>query len=76
MQAPHGDVSVFARGLTQRVGTRLYFGDEPAANAVDPVLTALPGSERRATLIAAPSPDGYCFDIVLQGDHETVFFAV
>ena len=76
LQAPHVDVSVFARGLTQRLVTRLYFGDEATANAVDPVLTALPDAERRATLVAAPSPDGYRFDIVLQGDHETVFFAV
>ena len=76
LQAPHVDVSVFARGLTQRLVTRLYFADEPAANAADPVLTALPDAERRATLVAAPSTDGYRFDIVLQGDHETVFFAV
>jgi len=76
LQAPHVDISVFARGLTQRVVTRLYFGDEPVPNAADPVLAALPDAERRATLVAAPSPDGYRFDIVLQGDHETVFFAV
>ena len=76
LQAPHVNLSVFARGLTQRLVTRLYFADEASANAADPVLAALPDAERRATLVAAPSPDGYRFDIVLQGDHETVFFAV
>lgn len=75
VQAPHIDVSVFARGLLDRVVTRVYFADEPVANAQDPVLSALP-AERARTLVAARSPDGYLFDIVLQGPDETVFFAV
>ena len=37
-QAPHVAVSLFARGLLDRVVTRIYFGDEPAANAADPLL--------------------------------------
>jgi protocatechuate 3,4-dioxygenase, alpha subunit len=73
--APHIDVSVFARGLLDRLVTRAYFGDEPEANAADTVLGALPDA-RRATLIAAVSTDGYRFDICLQGDGETVFFDV
>jgi protocatechuate 3,4-dioxygenase alpha subunit len=73
-QAPYVDVSVFARGLLDRVVTRIYFADE-AANADDPVLAAVdPG--RRATLVARPAGDGYAFDIRLQGEHETVFFAL
>jgi len=76
LQAPHVDVSVFARGLLDRVVTRLYFGDEPEANAGDPVLSGIADEARRATLVAAPESDGYRFDIRLQGDHETVFFAV
>jgi len=72
MQAPHLDVSVFARGLLNRVVTRIYFADEPA-NATDPVLATVP-AERRGTLIAVPSEDGYRFDIRLQGADETVFF--
>ena len=43
-QAPHIEVSVFARGLLQRVVTRIYFPDEEAANAADPVLAALPAT--------------------------------
>ncbi len=38
-EAPHLDVSVFARGLLDRVVTRIYFPDEADANATDPVLT-------------------------------------
>ena len=71
-QAPHLDVSVFARGLLNRVVTRVYFADEPA-NATDPVLSGVP-AERRDTLIAVPDGDGYRFDIRLQGTDETVFF--
>ncbi|MEJ3744070.1 protocatechuate 3,4-dioxygenase subunit alpha [Actinomycetes bacterium KLBMP 9797] len=74
-QAPHIDVSVLARGLLHRVVTRVYFADEAAANAADPVLSAVPES-RRATLVATPDTEGYRFDIRLQGDHETVFFAI
>jgi protocatechuate 3,4-dioxygenase alpha subunit len=67
---------VFARGLLNHVFTRLYFADE-GANADDPVIQCVP-PERRTTLVAQPSErDGvtvYRFDIVLQGDYETVFF--
>jgi protocatechuate 3,4-dioxygenase alpha subunit len=75
LQAPHVDVSVFARGLLDRVVTRIYFADEDAANAEDPVLCSLSGDQRQ-TLIAQPTDDGYRLDIHLQGERETVFFAV
>ena len=70
------DVSVFARGLLARLVTRAYFPDEEEPNAADPLLAALPGPEARATLVAVAAPDGYRFDIRLQGEGETVFFAV
>lgn len=73
-QAPHIDVSVFARGLLDRVVTRIYFPDEPATES-DPILAGVDPA-RRPTLIARPGDDGYVFDIVLQGEHETLFFAV
>jgi protocatechuate 3,4-dioxygenase alpha subunit len=76
LQAPHIDVSVFARGMLDRVVTRIYFADEAEANAEDAVLRSLPDDEARRTLIATPSADGYTFDIHLRGEHETVFFAV
>jgi protocatechuate 3,4-dioxygenase alpha subunit len=75
LQAPHIDVSVFARGLLHRCVTRIYFADEQEANATDQVLRSVPG-ERRDTLLAQPTDDGYRFDIRLQGPGETVFFAV
>jgi protocatechuate 3,4-dioxygenase alpha subunit len=76
LQAPHVDVSVFARGLLHRIVTRLYFGDEQAANAEDPLLRSV-DPERRHTLIARPAGDGgYRLDIRIQGPDETVFFAL
>jgi protocatechuate 3,4-dioxygenase, alpha subunit len=74
VEAPHLNVSVFARGLLDRCVTRLYFPGEHPANDNDPVLQAVPPA-RRPTLIAAPAGDGLLrFDIHLQGPHETVFF--
>jgi protocatechuate 3,4-dioxygenase alpha subunit len=75
LQAPHVDVSVFARGMLDRVVTRIYFADEEQANAEDVVLRGL-SDEQRATLVAQPSADGYTLDIHLQGERETTFFAV
>lgn len=75
LQAPHIDVSVFARGLLNRCVTRIYFADEPAVNAQDTVLESVPAA-RRDTLLAQPSDDGYRFDIRIQGEHETVFFDI
>ena len=85
-EAPHLDVSVFARGLLDRLVTRLYFPDEAAANDRDPVLSAVDEPGRRQTLIARaepadpgdPSGPGTVlrFDIRLQGAGETVFFDV
>ena len=75
LQAPHIDVSLFARGLLDRVVTRIYFADEADANAEDAVLQTVP-ADRRDTLLATPTAVGYRFDIDLQGDRETVFFAV
>jgi protocatechuate 3,4-dioxygenase alpha subunit len=74
-QAPHIDVSVFARGMLHRCVTRIYFADEEQANAADPVLAAVP-PDRRGTLLAERADDGYRFDIRLQGPGETVFFDV
>ncbi|MTD52762.1 protocatechuate 3,4-dioxygenase subunit alpha [Amycolatopsis pithecellobii] len=74
-QAPHIDVSVFARGLLNRVVTRIYFADKAAENAADEVLRSVP-EERRHTLVAQKTEDGYRFDVRLQGEGETVFFDV
>ena len=71
--APHLNVTVFARGLLRHLATRMYFPDEAAANAHDPVLGQVDPA-RRETLIARAQGAVMRFDIRLQGDPETVFF--
>ena len=66
---------MFARGLLKRLVTRMYFPDEMEANATDPVLSRL-DDRARETLVARPDGDGLRFDIVLQGEGETTFFAI
>ena len=75
-QAPHIAVSVFARGLLKRLVTRIYFPDEEAANAADPLLSSIEDPEARSTLIALQLDGGLHFDIHLQGDRQTVFLDV
>ena len=75
-QAPHIDVSVFARGLLNRLVTRIYFPDEADANADDPVLSLIDDQAERETLIAKPQDGALRFDIRLQGDGETAFFVI
>lgn len=79
-QAPHIAVWLVARGINNGLHTRLYFSDEAAANAADPVLNSIEWEARRSTLIAQRSErDGqivYRFDIRLQGHGETVFFDI
>jgi protocatechuate 3,4-dioxygenase, alpha subunit len=74
-QAPHVDVSVFARGLLHRLVTRIYFPEHADAHAADPVLASVP-AERRGTLVAVRDGEGYRFDVHLGGPAETVFFEV
>ena len=66
-------MSVFCRGLLNRVVTRIYFPDE-VRNATDPVLVGLGDDAGR--LVAERTDDGFRFDIRLQGDGETPFFAL
>jgi protocatechuate 3,4-dioxygenase, alpha subunit len=74
-QAPHINVSIFMRGLLNRLVTRIYFsGDE--RNGADEVLS-LVDPARRSTLLARPDPlrpNAYRWDVFLQGPDETVFF--
>jgi protocatechuate 3,4-dioxygenase alpha subunit len=72
-QSPHLSVLVFARGLLKPVRTRMYFPDEEEANAADPVLSAI---DDPSTLVARTADDALEFDIRLQGEAETVFFAL
>ncbi len=68
---PYVELSVFARGLLQRVLTRAYLAGGP-----DPLLDTL-APERRATLLADvdAARTSARFDVHLQGEQETVFLA-
>ena len=80
VQAPHINLWIVARGINVGLNTRIYFEDEVAANAADPVINLIEWEKRRATLLAKRSErDGqvvYRFDVCLQGDNETVFFDI
>lgn len=75
-QAPHLNVLVFARGLLDRLATRMYFDDD-RSRETDPFLLSVP-EDRRDTLVArrdpGTTPAVYRYDVVLQGHNETVFF--
>ena len=76
--APHINLSLFARGINIHLHTRLYFADEPEANAQCPVLNLIEQPPRRETLVAqrceVDGKTAYRFDIRIQGEGETVFF--
>ncbi|MDO7556867.1 MAG: protocatechuate 3,4-dioxygenase subunit alpha, partial [Loktanella sp.] len=57
--------------------TRIYFEDEPEANAADPILTRIEHQNRIPTLLAKKQAEGiYRFDVHLQGPNETIFFDI
>jgi protocatechuate 3,4-dioxygenase alpha subunit len=71
--APFVSVAVYARGLMNRLFTRMYLPENEEALAADPLLSSL-APERRKTLIARRDADGgLTWDIRLQGGDETVF---
>ena len=71
-RAPFFAVTVFARGLLNRLFTRAYLPDDAEALADDPLLTSLE-PDRRSTLVCRADNHGYVFDVRLQGEGETVF---
>jgi protocatechuate 3,4-dioxygenase alpha subunit len=75
-QAPHLVVLVFARGLLRQLITRMYFPEIPG-NESDRVLQSLPEVRRKTLVARCPSanPENLEWNVVLQGDEETVFFA-
>lgn len=78
-QAPHLLVGIFARGMLDRLYTRMYFPEDLAAHATDPVLTALPEAQR-GKLVADKADDGYVWTVYVQdvdpNGVETPFFAI
>lgn len=67
-------ITVFARGLTNRLFTRAYLPHDQEALAMDPLLASLDADERQ-TLVVTADEHGYEFDVVLQGERETVFLS-
>ena len=70
---------IFARGINLHLHTRMYFADETEANGADPLLNLIADAGRRDTLIARPDPESnntWRFDVVLQGEGETVFLDI
>jgi protocatechuate 3,4-dioxygenase alpha subunit len=77
LMAPHITFWIVARGVNLGLHTRMYFADEEAANAEDPILTRIEHQVRVPTLLAEKTGDGeYRFDIRLQGKRETIFFDI
>lgn len=77
MQAPHITAWIVARGINIGLHTRMYFADEPEANAADPILSRIEHQNRIPTLLAKSDGLGqYRFDIHLQGPQETIFFDI
>lgn len=76
--APVINVTLFMRGSLRSLTTRLYFSDEVEANKQDALLNTV-DPDRRHTLIAQRLEQHgqivYTFDLYMQGEHETVFFA-
>ena len=73
-QAPHFEVLLFVHPVMDPLRTRMYFPDEAAANAADPVLALVPEADR-ASLVARSNGGGLQFDIVLQGQKQTAFLS-
>ena len=74
-QAPHISVWIVARGVNIGLQTRMYFPEDDLSS--DPLLNRIEVVERRKTLVAeAAGPGRYRWDIVVQGERETVFLDV
>jgi protocatechuate 3,4-dioxygenase alpha subunit len=72
---PSIEVTIFARGLLKALRTRIYLASETEVRA-DPLLAPVANSPRVKTLIATPAGGNeYRWDVRLQGEGETVFFA-
>jgi len=76
LMAPHINFWIVARGINLGLQTRMYFADEPEANAQDPMLSRIEHRHRIETLMARREGSAYVFEIHLQGDRETIFLDI
>ena len=76
-QAPHINLWIVARGINVGLNTRIYFEEDSDVHASDPIINLIEQLHRRDTLLAKKTCENtYHFDVVLQGENETVFFDV
>jgi len=71
--APFFAVAVFARGLLNRLFTRIYLPAGPAVLDGDPLLASLDAAERGALVAVREADGGLRFDVRLRGPGETPF---
>ena len=71
--APHINIIVFARGILNHLFTRIYFPDEEEENNNDFLLKQISPALRERLVASVVDKNRYHFDIILQGDNETVF---
>jgi len=84
LMAPHLAFWIIGRGINLGLHTRMYFPEDTGAHQSDPVINMIEPKRRRLTLLAScltpENPDTqlqkYSFDIVIQGNDETVFFDI
>jgi protocatechuate 3,4-dioxygenase alpha subunit len=74
LMAPHILFWIVARGINIGLQTRMYFSDDEAANAEDPILSRIEHRVRIPTLIGKREGNTVTFNIHLQGENETIFF--
>ena len=75
VEAPHVAVRILARGILTQYATRMYFSDEPAT-VEDAVLHLVPEARRHTLIAERQAENEYRFDVIVQGDNETVFFEI
>ncbi|MEE2775117.1 MAG: protocatechuate 3,4-dioxygenase subunit alpha [Pseudomonadota bacterium] len=75
-EAPHLNLTLFARGIQNHLYTRIYFPEDKSLFETDHVLKKLNSSLRQRLTARSTEPGHYVFDIYLQGKNETVFFDV
>ena len=68
-------VTVFARGLLDRLFTRIYLPAEPQVLAADPLLSTFDEADRVRVTAVCDGPASLRFDVHLQGPDETPFFS-
>lgn len=76
-QAPHINLWIVARGINVGLNTRIYFAEDSDSHASDPIINLIEQLHRRDTMLAKKTGENtYHFDVILQGENETVFFDV